>query len=230
LRIVAADSGSAILDESFMPQKIVAAASIRTGIPYRNASVQASKLLMEPVDQNSLIVTELRMCRDLLRTTPADVVHLDMSLGGIPVSQLSVTGLQDMRISSRAKERIREVLPELRRLASEIEQEFHVEVLAIGKESVAVRIAELTAGAFSVIYASEEALRSRRAILLGLPALCTVRTCDLQVTVRSLQQGEHDLMAYADDAMGVTQKVSIDEFNNPTVRGFRVLRIAPREP
>jgi len=230
LRIVAADSGSAILDESFTPQRIVAAASISTEIPYRNAFTQISELLMAPMNQHDLIVKELKMCRKLLQDASADAVHLDMSLGGMSVSQLTMSDLQDMRISSKAKERIRGVLPELRKLATEIEQEFKVEVLAIGKESLPVRIAELTAGACSVIYACKEALKHHQAILLGLPALCTIAAGERQVTARSLQQGEHDILGYAQDNNGVIQKVRINEFNNPAVRGFRVLRIEETEP
>jgi len=230
LRIVAADSGSAILDENFTPQTIIAASSIGTEIPYRNAFTQISELLMAAVNRPDLIVTELKMCRKLLQQASADAVHLDMSLGGMSVSQLTMSDLQDMRISSKAKERIREVLPELRKLATEIEQEFNVEVLAIGKESLPVRIAELTVGACSVIYASEEALKHRQTILLGLPALCTIGIGERQVTARSLQQGEHDVIGYAEDSAGVVQKVKINEFNNPAVRGFRVLGIRATEP
>lgn len=230
MKIVAADSGSAILDENFTPQRIVAASSIGTEIPYRNAFTQISDLLMAAANQRDLIVTELKMCRKLLQLASADAVHLDMSLGGMSVSQLTMSDLQDMRISSEAKQRIREVLPELRKLATEIEQEFNIEVLAIGKESLPVRIAELTVGACSVIYASEEALKHHRTILLGLPALCTIDISERQVTARSLQQGEHDVVGYAEDSAGVIQKVRINEFNNPTVRGFRVLGITATEP
>ena len=229
MRIVAADSGSAILNEEFAPQKIVAASAICTEVPYRNAFTQLSDLLMTSVDQHDLVVRELRMCKKLLPFTSADAVHLDMSLGRIPVSQLTMSDLQDMSISSKAKQRIREVLPELRKLATEIEQEFNVEVLAIGKESLPVRIAELTAGAYSVIYASAEALKHQRTILLGLPALCTIALGEREVTARSLQQGEHDVVGFAEDSDNVIQKIKIEEFSNPAVRGFRVLRIAAKE-
>jgi hypothetical protein len=41
-----------------------------------------------------------------------------------------------MSISSRARQNIQEVLPELRKLATQIEQTHKVEVLAVGKESL----------------------------------------------------------------------------------------------
>jgi len=73
-------------------------------------------------------------------------------------------------------------------------------------------------------------LKHHQAILLGLPALCTIAAGERQVTARSLQQGEHDILGYAQDNNGVIQKVRINEFNNPAVRGFRVLRIEETEP
>jgi hypothetical protein len=46
-----------------------------------------------------------------------------------------------------------------------------------------------------------------------------------QVTTRSLQPGEHDVTGFAVDNDGVTEKIRASEFNNPTVRGFRILKI-----
>jgi len=225
LKVVAADSGSAVLDEVFTPQKIVSTSSICTDVPYRMASNQISDLLMSDVKRHDLVVTELRMCRKMLQLDPAETVHLDMSLGGISVSQLTASDLQEMAISSKARQRIRHVLPQLRKLATDIEREFNVEVLALGKESLPVRIAELTAGACSVIHAAKEALKQRRTLLLGLPSLCTVSFSEDRITARSLRQGEFDIAGYAEDGDGVVRQVKIGEFNNPKVRGFRVLRI-----
>jgi len=229
LRIVAADSGSAILDENYRPEAIVAASSIVTEPPYRNASAHITDLLMVPANRHDLIVSELRMCKRMLQTVTADVVHIDMSLGGPSVSQLTISDVSEMSISSRAKQNVRMALPELRKLATEIEQKYKVEVLAIGKESVAIRIAELTVGACSVIYASREALQQRSTVLLGLPTLCTVTVSQGQSTARSLQSGEHDLVGSAFDFDNVTHRVRISEFNNPTVRGFKIIKIRPKE-
>jgi len=229
LRIVAADSGSAILDENYRPKAIVAASSIVTEPPYRNASAQISDLLMVPANRHDLIVSELRMCKRMLQMVAADVVHIDMSLGGPSVSQLTISDLSEMPISSRAKQNVREALPELRKLATEIEQKYKVEVLAIGKESVAIRIAELTAGACSVVYASRKALEQRSTVLLGLPTLCTVTVSENQLTSHSFRPSEHDLVGSAFDFDEVTHRVQISEFNNPTVRGFKILKIRPKE-
>ena len=66
MRIVAADSGAAILNEKYEPVTVVAAASILTEPPYK----MASSVLAEPifVDANSgynLIVHELELCQQL---------------------------------------------------------------------------------------------------------------------------------------------------------------------
>jgi hypothetical protein len=40
---------------------------------------------------------------------------------------------------------------------------------------------------------------------------------------------EHDIRGYAEDAEEVLKKVSIAELLNPSARGFRALKIAPKE-
>jgi len=230
LRVVAADSASAVLDGCFRPQRIVAVSSVATEPPYRDTSAQISDPSMAAADRHDLVVTELRMCRKLLESVSADAVHVDMTLGAASLSKLTFSDIREMTISPRARQNIQRILPELRKLATEIEQTHNVEVLAVGKESLPVRMAELTAGAHSVIYASAEVLKYRNTVLPGLPVLCTMTIGQGHVTGRSLQPGEHDVVGFAFDSDGVTQKVKVDEFNNPTVRGFRILRIEKREP
>ena len=104
-----------------------------------------------------------------------------------------------MSISSRAKENIRSILPELRRMASEIEQNFDVEVLAVGKDSMPVRIAELTAGANALVYVARQVSNERRSRLLGLPSHCAATWSEHGVSLRSLHIAEHDVFGYAKD-------------------------------
>lgn len=226
---MAADSGSAILDGNFRPLKIVAISSIVADVPYRSASTQVSDILMVDANCHDLIVKELRMCRRLLQTVSADVVHLDMTLGGTSISQLTASDLHDMPISSRARQNIGRNLPELRKLATDIEQRFKAEVLAVGKESLPVRIAELTTGACSVVHAATEALNRKGTVFLGLPMLSKIMLSGRYVTARSLQHGEGDVAGFAEDNEELVRKVRISEFNNPIARGFRVLRIETRE-
>jgi hypothetical protein len=64
LRIVAADSGAAILNDRFEPVSVVAAVAVLTEPPYR----KANSILAEPIFANAdkgyhLIVHELELCR-----------------------------------------------------------------------------------------------------------------------------------------------------------------------
>ena len=228
MKIISADSGAAILSDAFQPETVVASSSVLVEAPYRLASASLSKPIFSPANSQKLIPLELRLCRDLLAEQSATAIHVDMSLGGIRLTDLTLSELQQMSISSRAKENIRNVLPELRRIASEIERSFDVEVLAVGKDSMPVRIAELTAGANAVLYLARKVSSERKSYLLGLPSHCTVSRSGHGVSLRSLHVTEHDVFGYARDEESVTESVLLSEFNNPLLRGFRVVRITPK--
>ena len=81
MRIVAADSGAAILNEKFEPVSVVDAVAILTEPPYKRASsVIAEPIFAEADNGYQLIVHELELCQQLLKNVKADAVHLDMSL------------------------------------------------------------------------------------------------------------------------------------------------------
>lgn len=229
LQIIAADSSAAVLNSRFEPLSIVAVAAILTEAPYK----EPSQSLAEPIFINvegghDAVVHEAEMCRRLLETVKADVVHLDMSLGAVPVEQLSPIQFSNMRISNKAKHHLLKVLPKLRKVGNEITQKYGIEVLAIGKESIPVRIAELTAGAHAILYTSQKAIDENTALLLGLPSKCQPRTVEKWISLNSLIDAEHDIRGYAEDAKGVLNKVNIDEMLNPIARGFRALKISPK--
>jgi nitrogenase molybdenum-iron protein alpha/beta subunit len=231
LKIVAADSSAAILNDSFEPLSIVAVASVLVTPPYR----ESSTVLAEPIFANAgngheVIVHEAELCKELLGKVKADSVHLDMSLGAIPLEQLSPFQLSDLRISARAKRDLLKILPKLRKIAGEITQKYGVEVLAIGKESIPVRIAELTAGAHAILYACEKVIKDEQTVLLGLPSKCQPRVAGKRVYLYSLIEAEHDIRGYAEDAGEILKKVNVTEMLNPCARGFRTLRIIPRSP
>jgi hypothetical protein len=229
MRIISADSSAAILSERFEPLLIVATAAVQVCPPYREASVS----LVEPLYANAkegqeVVVHEIELCRDLLAKTKADLVHLDMSLGGVPLEQLSPIQFSDMRISSGAKRHLLKILPRIRRIAGEITQKYGIEVLAIGKESIPVRIAELTSGAHAILYACEKAAGEGNPLLLGLPSKCQPRVTEKGVSLHSLITAEHEIRGYAEDTKGVLKRVSISEMLNPCARGFRALRLTPQ--
>ena len=230
LKIIAADSSTAILNDRFEPVSIVAAASVLVNPPYREPSVFLAEPIFADAEKgHEVIVHEAELCRELLGKVKADIVHLDMSLGAVSLEQLSPIQFTNMRISSKAKRHLLRILPRLRKIAGEITRKYGVEVLAIGKESIPVRIAELTAGAHAILYACEKALNEDQTILLGLPSKCQPRTAEKRIYLFSLITAEHDIRGYANDTKEISKKVKITEMLNPCARGFRALKIIPRE-
>jgi len=226
LRIVAADSGSALLNERFEPLQVVAACAVLVEPPYTKvASCLAEPIFAEVEDGHRLVVHELELCLNLLKTVKADVVHLDMSFGGLSLEELSAVSLAQLRVSGKARGHILKILPQLRKIALDIKRVYNIDVLAIGKESVPVRIAELTTGAYAVLYSAEMAVKEAKTIRLGLPSRCRTKTNEEGVIIESLLPAEHDLTGYAKDENKVLEKVQMTEMPNPCARGFRLLEI-----
>jgi hypothetical protein len=229
VNVIAADSSAALLDPKFEPLLIVATAAVLVAPPYR----EASEFMSDPVfadarNGHAVIVHEAELCRDLLGKVKADVVHLDMSLKAIPLEQLSPVEFSNMKLSNKAKRHLLSILPKLRKIAGEITQKYGVEVLAIGKESIPVRIAELTSGANAIVYACERAVNQNQSLLLGLPCECQPRIVEKAVYLCSLIPAEHDVRGFAQDSKGILTKVRITEMLNPIARGFRALKIEPK--
>ena len=175
-----------------------------------------------------IIVGEAELCKDLLSNVKADVVHLDLSLGAMSVDELSPVQLSNMRASSRKRRHLLRLLPRLRKIAGEIKRMHGLDMLAIGKESIHVRIAELTAGAEAILFACGETLEKKEEMLLGLPSKCQPRIGGRRVYLYSLMAAEHDVRGYAEDTGGVLGKINMVEILNPSARGFRALRIKPK--
>jgi len=229
LRIIAADSSAAVLNEKFEPTTIVATAAVLVEPPYRAPSEFLAKpIFADAENSHEVIVYEAELCKMLLSKVKADVVHLDISLGATSLEQLSPIQLSNMKISSKARSNLLKILPKIRKTSGEITQKYGIEVLAIGKESIPVRIAELTAGAHAIIYASEKALEQKKSLMLGLPSKCQPKILEDTVYVCSLMAAEHDVLGCATDTGGVLKKVNIMEMLNPCARGFRTLKIIPK--
>jgi len=229
LNVIAADSSSAVLKDSFEPLSIVAVASVLVTPPYREPKAcLAEAIFANAEDGHNVVVHEAELCRELIGKVKADVVHLDISLGAVPLEELSPIQFSNLRISSKAKRNLLRILPKLRKIAGEITQKYGVEVLAIGKESIPVRIAELTAGAHAILYASEKAIKENKAVLLGLPSKCQPILTEKRVHLYSLIGAEHDVRGYAEDTKEILKKVNIMEMLNPCARGFRTLKIKPK--
>jgi len=224
LKVVAADSGAAILNTNFEPLQIVAAATVLVEPPFREACQFLVEPIFAPVENGHvLIIHELELCQKLLKEVRADVVHLDMSVGGLLVEEIS-----PVQLRGKARIKILKILPKLRKLATDIKRVYGIDVLAIGKESVPVRIAELTTGAHAILFACEKALKENKKQILGLPSKCYARFTRGRVTLQSLIAAEHDVAGYAEDNKEILETVQIKDMLNPCARGFRVLRIVPK--
>jgi len=231
LRVVSADSGAAVLSDRFEPLSVVALSAVLVEPPYRGASLQVAEPVFAGVEEGpSLVVRELRLCQGLLEEAEveADVVHLDMTLNGLSVADLSPVDLSEMRLSAKARKQILGILPKLRKAASEIRRSRGIEVLALGKSSVPVRIAELTSGAHAILYSAERALEQKARLVLGLPTNCQPTLFHGGVTLRSLEPSEHDLAGHARDEKGHLERVQVLEMLNPCLRGFRAVEIRPK--
>jgi hypothetical protein len=79
-------------------------------------------------------------------------------------------------------------------------------MLAIGKESMPVRIAELTAGAEAILFACQRAVDEKESALLGLPLMCQPRFLGNRVYLHSLIANEHDVRSFSVDTLCVLTK------------------------
>ncbi len=137
--------------------------------PYREPSFRLAEPIFREVDGGfEVIVHEAELCRSLLDKVKADVVHLDMSLGGLSVEELSPVELVNLRASRTGRQNILKILPRLRKIAGEIKRVHGIDMLAIGKESVPVRIAELTAGSEAILFACKKAVDEGKPLLVGV--------------------------------------------------------------
>jgi hypothetical protein len=228
LKIISADSAAAILDEQFNPVCHVACVSILVEPPYREPSFRLAESLFKEVDNCfDVILHEAELCRTLLDMMTADFIHLDMTLGGVTVEELSPVELLNMRTSKNGRQNILKILPRLRKIAAEIKRVHGIDMLAIGKESIPVRIAELTAGAEAILFASQKAVNETKDIVLGLPLNCQPRYIGNYVYLQSLIQNEHDVRGFSIDKQNILKKVKLSETLNPIARGFRALKIKP---
>ena len=227
--VVAADSGAAILNNRFEPLEVVAAVATLVEPPYREASLCLAEPIFASVEKGYLLVVhELELCQKLLKEAKADVVHLDVSLGGISLEELSVVGISKLRVSSKARGQVLKILPKIRKIAADIKRVYGIEVLALGKESIPVRVAELTSGAHAILYSMEKAVKENTKLRLGLPVKCQPKFLDDAVLLQSLIPAEHDVAGNAKDDKGILGKVQTSEMLNPRARGFRLLEITPR--
>ncbi len=223
MRIIAADSGAAILKE-FQPAVLIASAAVLVEEPFREASEALTRAVFLPVESREEIVHEISLCRELLMKHRADVVHVDISLGGTDLSTATFEEVEKL-IPGRVRKELKSSLEILLQQAEGIRQTYRIPVLAIGKDSMPIRIAELTAGAHAVLYMIERASEERRAYTVGLPHACELRLHEGGLCLTSLLPAERNVRGLAPCPADKLRRVSITQLNNPLVRGFKAVLI-----
>jgi len=157
----------------------------------------------------------------------ADAVHLDLSLGSISLEEFSAVELFNMKKSSKARVQILKILPNLRKSALNILQMYGITVFAFGKQSIPVRIAELTSEAHAICYAAEEAIRKNTKLRLGLPTKCQTKVMENRIELQSFMATENEVVRYVKCDREVIGSSKIVEMFNHCVRGFKMLEIVP---
>jgi hypothetical protein len=102
-----------------------------------------------------------------------------------------------------------------------------IEVFAFGKESIPVRIAELTSGAHAIRYAAEKAIKENVKLRLGLPTKCQPEFFKDKIGLQSLMPTESEVVGYAECGRDLLEGIQITEMLNPCARGFKMLEITP---
>ncbi len=99
MRIIASDSGSAILNERFEPEATAALAAVYVEPPYNRPSLSLARSLLGEMPPKTSFIQELMISRDLLKNAKADEVHLDITLGGAAIEDLTLVALRELPVA-----------------------------------------------------------------------------------------------------------------------------------
>jgi hypothetical protein len=228
MKIVASDTGGAVLDEEYNPLGLIATAAVYVEKPYITAKKSIVKY-GDPFDYDlsgrKAIKDEVLLAIQLARETKADVIHLDSTLGGLPLRQLDKPTIEALRISERGKRIWLELGKELQPIAKKFWEETGVEILTIGKESTIVRIAEIFAGIYSAKWGIEYAMKKGH-VRIGLPRYMEVKILSDKILGKSLDPKEGGL--YGELPINFDEKLNWELYPNPVARTFMVLEITSR--
>ena len=223
MRVVAADSASTILDAQYRPRVLLAVAAVVAEPPYLEPSLVAAKPLFKPVGDRGVVLEELKLCLELASSKPEEI-HIDVTAGGLDLTKV---GAEEVlaRLSTRSREALMEVVPSM--IGELKARGIEVPCLLIGKESLPVRLAELTAGAYGVSYACIEALREGSAVKVGLPRASSLKVDEGKVWLQSLLPSEEGVKG-ASVLIECLDEVQLTEHPNPVAAGFKVVELRPK--
>lgn len=221
MRIVSADTGGALLDENYNPIGLIATVAVLVERPYKTAKLSIAKYsnpFKYDLSGRMALKDETFLALKLAKKVKPDVIHLDSTLGGIEIRKLDDPTIDALRISDRGKAIWHELSKDLQPLAKRFWEETGIEILAIGKESVAVRIAEIYAGIYSVKWGIEYAMKEGF-VRIGLPRYMTVEISKGKILGKSLDPKEGGL--YGEVGME-DKEFEWEIYPNPIARTFMV--------
>lgn len=221
-KIVGADSGCAELNSELTPINIIASTAVYVEYPYRMPLDILCNIEPFNAESSEYIFRELDIARKLAEKWKPDQIHIDISLGGIGLEDLTEEYLESTRISKRGREHLIPLLKDIRETAKLIEKETGAKIIFIGKESRIVRLAELSTVICAVKYALTKVSRGKE-VLIGLPKRCSMEISGKFIIVRSHFHDEGDMIVY--QKMRIPENLRIIEFPNPNANGFIVLKI-----
>ncbi|ASJ09874.1 hypothetical protein A3L12_00425 [Thermococcus sp. P6] len=224
MRIVSADTGGALLTEDYEPVGLIATAAVLVEKPYRTATLKTVRYadpFSYDMSGRQAIREELLLSVELARRVKPDVIHLDSTIGGIEVRKLDEPTVDALNISERGKEVWRDLARELQPLAKGFWEDTGIEIVAIGKPSVPVRIAEIYAGIYTAKWALDYA-REHGRVIVGLPRYMKVEIRGGKIHGESLDPREGGLFGEIEaEATGVAWEL----YPNPLVRRFMTLEV-----
>jgi len=224
MRFVSADTGGGLLTEDYELVGLIATAAVLVEKPYRTASLSRVRYA-DPFNYDlsgrQAVRDEAFLAVELAREVRPDVIHLDSTIGGIEVRKLDEPTIDALTITDRGKEVWKDLAKDLQPLAKKFWEETGIEIIAIGKSSVPVRIAEIYSGLYTAKWAIDYAKKNGK-VIVGLPRYMSVELRPGKIYGESLDPREGGLFG---EIEADTDGIGWELYPNPFFRRYMVLEV-----